>query len=141
MRLLNSLPLITKVFLTMSDGMMTPATILLADDEDCLRNLTHIVLEEQGYCVLAAANATEALLLAKQHDGHIDLLLTDMRMPDMDGAQLAVEFRKSFPLSRVIFMTAYLLSDVQNQLPGEIILSKPFSIDVLCDSIRRMLNP
>lgn len=124
----------------MSDGTAKPATILLADDEDCLRNLTDIVLKEQGYTVLAAADAIEALELAARHDGPIDLLLTDMRMPDMDGDELAVEFRKSFPLSKVVFMTAYLPSDMKKQLPNEIILSKPFQIDELCDTIKDTLN-
>jgi CheY-like chemotaxis protein len=124
----------------MSEGTTKQRTILLADDEDCLRSLTNTVLNDRGYNVLSATNAVDALMIADEHDGHIDLLLTDMSMPDMDGVELAVEFRKSFPLSKVVFMTAYHLADAQQQVPNETIVTKPFCIDALCDSIHQVLH-
>jgi len=124
----------------MSKKRREEATILLADDEECLRNLTHTVLEDRGYNALTASNATEALRFVKEFDGHIDLLPTDMQMPDMEGPELAVKFRKSFPLSSVIFITAYVLDEVEERIPNEVILSKPFCIEALCDSVHQVLN-
>lgn len=120
--------------------MMEQATILLVDDDKVLRGLLEKVLVESGYGVLSAANAVQALQLANLHDDRIDLLLSDMRMPDMDGPELAAEFRRIIPHAKVIFLTAYLKCDARKRAPNEMILTKPFCIDALCESIRRQLH-
>ena len=64
-------------------------TILVAEDEDGVRSLTREVLEKYGYRVLEAANGEEALIVADQHQGPVDLLLSDVVMPRMGGPELA----------------------------------------------------
>ena len=64
-------------------------TILVAEDEDGVRSLTREVLEKYGYRVLEAANGEEALIVADQHQGPLDLLLSDVVMPRMGGPELA----------------------------------------------------
>ena len=65
--------------------MSTRKVILVADDEAVLRNIVRTLLHEEGYEVLAAADGNEALRLSRTHEGKIDLLLTDMEMPRLDG--------------------------------------------------------
>lgn len=114
-------------------------TILVVDDEECLLGLTRAILEQEGYQVLCAETAEEALQFAESHAGKINLLLTDMRMPKMDGITLSAEFRKSNPNSKVIYMTAFSPADVARLLPEETVLSKPFSPNQFCETIRDSL--
>lgn len=106
-------------------------TILVVDDEECLLKVTDIALTEYGYSVLMAKSAAEALTITKNHAGPIDLLLTDVRMPESNGIHLAAEFKKQHPESSVIYMTAYAPKDVENWLPNETVLPKPFTLDAL----------
>ncbi len=123
----------------MSDLRPISATVLVADDEECVLNLTRIVLKKQGYNVLTASNAREALRIAREHAGDIDLLLTDMRMPGMDGAMLSAEFKNPHPNSRVVCMTACLPSEVEQKFPDVAVLFKPFCPNSLCDAVKDSL--
>lgn len=114
-------------------------TILVVDDEECLLNLAQIVLVKEGYTVLSAITTTEALCIAQSYAGEIDLLLTDMRMPNMDGATLSLELRKFYPNFKVVYMTAFSRDEVARQLPKETVLSKPFTLNMLCDTVRDSL--
>lgn len=114
-------------------------TILLADDEECLLMFTRIVLVEMGYNVLSARTAEEALMHVQSHAGNIDLLLTDMRMPTMGGERLSLEFRKVNPTSKVVYMTAYPPEEMVLRFPSETILYKPFSPNLLCETIKGSL--
>jgi two-component system cell cycle sensor histidine kinase/response regulator CckA len=106
------------------------ATILLVEDEPSLRKLAQSILSANGYGVLAAGNAEEALALSEQHSGVIDLLLTDIVMPGENGQRVASRISKLRPTIRVIFMSGYsdhatlelVLSD-----PGAAFLQKPFT--------------
>ncbi|MDF7801350.1 response regulator [Pontiellaceae bacterium B1224] len=116
------------------------ATVLVVDDEECLLNLTRIILVQEGYMVLSAESAEEALQIVESHTGMIDILLTDMRMPNMDGVAFAKEFRNYFPLSKVILMTAYSPADVAHRVSDTTVLTKPFSPELLCEVVRKTLG-
>jgi CheY-like chemotaxis protein len=105
------------------------ATILLAEDNDNLRDLLHRVLEGDGFSVLPAADGTEALQLCQQHNGTIDLMVTDIVMPGLNAFQLSEQLRAAHPEMKFLFMTGF--ADEFPELRGLIkygaaILEKPF---------------
>ncbi|HET9517390.1 MAG TPA: ATP-binding protein [Actinoplanes sp.] len=115
--------------------------ILLVEDDDSLRVLTERVLDRAGYRVLAAATAAEARELAAAN--HVDLLLSDVVMPDMHGPDLALALRADLPSLRVIFMSGYaetILAARSTLPPGAILLNKPVSSDQLLATIDRVIN-
>ena len=119
-------------------------TILVTDDEPLVRNMISMLLKGQGYVVLEAANGLEALQLAGEHtEGEIDLLLTDVAMPQMDGIQLVREFRDRFPSTRIILMSGYAdesrLQYVDTE-PAIGFLEKPFPILLLEQKVRELLD-
>jgi CheY-like chemotaxis protein len=119
-------------------------TILLADDEPLVRNLIVTLLNNQGYTVLEASNGSEALQLAQEHSNDkIDLLLTDVVMPHMDGVQLSIEFRRLFPQARIILMSGYTEeSKLQRVItePNVEFIEKPFRPQTLMHKVREMLD-
>jgi two-component system cell cycle sensor histidine kinase/response regulator CckA len=118
-------------------------TILLVEDEDAVRRLGVKVLERAGYRVLSAADGDEALRAAAAHDGHIDLLVTDVVMPGMRGTQLAETFRGRDPQIRVLFVSGYTPDAVLRQGVGEgeqAFLQKPFSPAALAERVRDVLD-
>ncbi|MCM2258211.1 MAG: PAS domain S-box protein [Vicinamibacteria bacterium] len=120
------------------------ATVLLAEDEDALRELTEEVLTEAGYEVLAAPDAARALELAAAHSGPIDLLLTDVVMPGADGAELAARLRESRPEVRVLFVSGYsedVVSEAGRLDPGVALLAKPFTTSDLLQHVAQALAP
>ena len=101
-------------------------TILLVEDEDALRTVTIRILEREGYVVLAAGLPSEAIELAARHGEGVDLLLTDVMMPEMSGAKLAERLREARPGLRVIYMSGYVARP--GDLPdGAAFVSKPFT--------------
>jgi two-component system cell cycle sensor histidine kinase/response regulator CckA len=82
-------------------------TILLVEDDDSLRELASILLTGQGFKVLEAKDGNHALALAKEHPGHIDLMLTDVIMPGMSGGELASRFSELHPGAGVLYMSGY----------------------------------
>ena len=114
--------------------------VLLVEDEDVLRRLTRAVLERQGYRVLDAAGPTEAIRTAAQHTGKVDLILTDVMMPEMRGWEMVARLRESRPDARVLYMSGYV-DEVETA--GEKVrplLPKPFKPRELLDHIRRVLD-
>ncbi|MGI8579133.1 MAG: PAS domain S-box protein [Solirubrobacteraceae bacterium] len=103
-----------------------PATILLAEDEEEVRNLANRILTGQGYTVLAARDPYDAILTCDSHDGPIDLLLTDVVMPKMAGPELAERVTALRPDINVLFMSGYP-NDATAPEALESLLSKPFS--------------
>jgi CheY-like chemotaxis protein len=113
------------------------ATILLAEDEPKVRQYTQRILERQGYTVLTAADGKAALDLARRHDGRIHLLLADIIMPVMGGAELAREFEVVRPGIPVLCMSGYT-----DQLwpPPQHLIQKPFTAAALLTRIHDLLN-
>ena len=117
-------------------------TILIAEDDDAFRAVLLRVLKEQGYNALAASTAGEALSLAKEHTGEIQLLLTDMRMPGKTGAELAEELLQSRPDIGLLYMTGYSDADIldQHHINDTVQLHKPIEFPQLLAKIREMLD-
>ena len=118
-------------------------TILLAEDADALRKLAQMFLKENGYQVLAAANGTEALQLARQHAGAIHLLLTDVVMPGMNGRMLAERLAPFHPGMRVLYMSGYTDSFIAGHgvlEAGTHLLHKPFTEETLTRRVRLVLD-
>jgi len=118
-------------------------TILVAEDEDGVRSLTREVLEKYGYTVLEAANGEEALKVAEQHEGHLDLLLSDVVMPRMGGPELAQALLAKRPSVKVLYMSGYtdhpmVRRGVVNA--GVAFLQKPFTPTVLVSRVREVLE-
>jgi len=118
-------------------------TILLAEDEDSLRLLTERILTRHGYTVIAAGNGVEATEAAQQHPGGIDLLLTDVVMPHLNGHDLAIRLHATHPGLPVIYMSGYAepLLAARTTLPaGVTLLSKPIVEQHILAAIRRALD-
>jgi CheY-like chemotaxis protein len=118
-------------------------TILVAEDEDGVRSLTREVLEKYGYTVLEAANGEEALKVAEQHVGPLDLLLSDVVMPRMGGPELAQALLARRPSVKVLYMSGYtdhpmVRRGVVNA--GVAFLQKPFTPTVLVSRVREVLE-
>src|SRR5689334_21377289 len=84
---------------------MRPPRILVVDDTFEVRSLVCRVLEDCGYDVRQASDAEEALAICRDLDGHIDLLLTDLRMPVMNGIELAAHLTQQNPSIRVLYVS------------------------------------
>ena len=82
-------------------------TILLVEDDPTLLKLITMQLEKQGYTVLAAKTPGEAIILAKQHSGVIQMLMTDVVMPEMNGRDLAKNLMSLYPHLKRLFMSGY----------------------------------
>ncbi|QXI18124.1 response regulator [Pseudomonas hamedanensis] len=122
----------------MSANPATPATILVVEDDDIVRMLIVDVLEELEYTVVEADGSAQAQVILKNLDTRIDLMMTDVGLPDMDGRELAAEARKSRPELPVLFASGYAESI---DLPeGMDMIGKPFSIDQLRDKVKRILE-
>ena len=113
-------------------------TVLVVEDELVVRALVREILEDQGYRVLEAGNGREGLDLARRHGEEIDLVLTDVVMPEMSGRELAAELERARPGCRVVLMSAYAGEAANgDQL---VFLQKPFTHDTLARTIRETLD-
>jgi len=126
--------------LASGDGMATGQdrtfrTVLLVDDDNGVREVTSIMLEDLGLKVLQAANGQEALEIIRA-DTPIDILLTDFAMPGMNGAELAQAVRERLPALPVIFVTGYAELDAFD-LDNAQVLQKPFRERELAERITR----
>ena len=118
-------------------------TILLVEDESNLRRLARQYLETQGYRIFEAEDGAAALQITNGHQGTIDLLLTDVVMPGMNGRELAAQIEGQRPNMRVLYMSGYAENAVgHNGLldAGINLLQKPFSLPTLKDRVREVLD-
>ncbi len=118
-------------------------TVLLVDDEAALRELIRQVLERNGYSVLVARDGTEALRLAKEHAGPIELLMTDVVMPGLSGTKVAELVAADRPEIKVLFVSGYSDDAVVRRdlmAPGTGFLSKPFALEAVLRQIRQLLD-
>lgn len=118
------------------------AVILLVEDELMVREITGEVLSHAGYRVLETSNAREALQVASQHQGRIDLLLTDIVMPEMNGADLADHMLNQQPDLVTVFMSGYAEQDVMRNanVSSAIHIQKPFTVDGLLKRVAEALH-
>ena len=118
-------------------------TILLVEDAEALRLLVREMLEGAGYRVMDADAPDKAIALVESTSGAIDLVLTDMVLPRMNGQELARRIATLKPGIRVVFMSGSLEQVVGHQgnlEPGALFLQKPFTMDALMRTIRRALD-
>jgi PAS domain S-box-containing protein len=127
----------------LSHGSMGRETVLLVEDEEMVRSLAKEVLEENGYAVITALNGQEGLQLSRDFDGRIDLLITDVVMPQMGGRELAEALSALRPDTRVLYMSGYtddaivrhgILDD------NTFFLQKPFTPNTLALKTREALD-
>jgi CheY-like chemotaxis protein len=118
-------------------------TILLAEDEEAVRALTRRVLQSCGYTLLEAADGVEALRVAAEHGGRIDLLVSDVVMPRMGGRELAERLHGLHPAARVLFLSGYTDDAVVRHGVQEdqvAFLQKPFTPPALAMKVREVLD-
>lgn len=121
----------------------TSDTILLVDDAESIREVNRTLLEDDGYTVLEAANGADALRIARDHPGPIQLLMTDLTMPHMNGRALAKEFARLRPDAK----TLYVSGDINGapirfdgREPPVAFLGKPYRYDALCRQVQALLG-
>jgi CheY-like chemotaxis protein len=118
-------------------------TILLVEDEFLVRMEIHHLLREASYQVLEAGNGSEALRLAEQYAGSIDLLLTDIGLPDLIGPELAKILARRYPKLKILYMSGYpsniLAQDGVLDEKSEL-LRKPLQFDDLLRKVRALLD-
>ncbi|MHB0878577.1 MAG: ATP-binding protein [Anaerolineae bacterium] len=126
------------------DGQSDTGTILVAEDDPAVRMVTTRILERHGYQVIKASTGDEALRLADQHLGRIDLLVTDVVMPQMSGRELAERLRRSRPRIPVLYVSGYSDNDIHHHGvldDGVDFLQKPFTEAMLAEKVRRVIRP
>lgn len=118
-------------------------TILLVEDEDILRRLTERLLKADGYTVITAADGKSALEAAQRHGRPVDLLVTDVVMPGMNGRELALELSKKKLAHRTLYMSGYTdeaISDHGVLEDGIAFIYKPFAVEALSAKLREVLD-
>ena len=121
----------------------TNHTILLVDDDENVRNATSSSLQMKGFRVLAARDGKEALGIFQNFEGVIELLITDVVMPQMGGKELATQVLLQRPEVKVLFISGYSGAVVVREdllAPGTAFLQKPVMIDVLVQKIHQLLS-
>ena len=124
--------------------MAATETLLVVENEAAIKTLVQMALERHGYVVLTAESGSEALRLAAAHEGPIDLLITDVVMPDLRGPELAKRLLEQRPTIATLFMSGYMddaLGDdaLSFRVPVDFI-QKPFSPSALAARVREMLD-
>ena len=117
-------------------------TILLVEDEEGLRALNARGLASRGYTVLEAANGVEAIDVLEKHGGMVDLVVSDVVMPEMDGPTLLRELRSRNPSLKIIFVSGYAEDAFQKHLPADgqfAFLAKPFTLKQLVNEVKDTL--
>jgi two-component system cell cycle sensor histidine kinase/response regulator CckA len=118
-------------------------TVLLAEDDESLRALGARVLGALGYEVLVARTGSDALRIVAEHKGRIDMIATDVVMPEMNGSQLVEKVLAVRPGLRVLFMSGYTDDEVMRRgvIDGQTaFLQKPYTPDVLAHKVREVLD-
>jgi len=118
-------------------------TVLVVEDDNSVRSLVRRVLETSGFTVISASSGVEALALCDRQQHKIDLLLTDVIMPQMSGRDLAGHIRERYPDMQVLFMSGYTSNAIANNgvlEPGMNFIGKPFTAADLSEKIQEILG-
>ena len=117
--------------------------VLLVEDEDMVRQMARQILEMNGYRVLEARHGKDALIVSEQHKGHIDLMVTDVVMPQMGGRELAEHMALSRPETKVLFLSGYTDHAIVHHgvLDDDVnFLQKPFTTDAFAQKVHEVLS-
>ncbi len=117
-------------------------TVLVVDDEEAVRHLACRMLTWTGYQALEASHAREAIATIEQHAGAIHLVLTDIKMPGMNGRELGRYVEQRWPGKRILYMSGFASEVFQGGLleSGAPFLSKPFTQEDLVQKVRSLLG-
>jgi two-component system cell cycle sensor histidine kinase/response regulator CckA len=118
-------------------------TLLLLEDDETVRRLTRMILEDLGYRVLSAEDGAQAARLSKSFQGEIHLLLSDIVLPEGDGVQWAHRLRRERPALATLFMSGYAAEALRRQgvvVPETRFLKKPVPPKLLASKIREVLG-
>ena len=116
-------------------------TVLVAEDESAVRESVRRILERAGYRVIGARHGADALLLWRERRDEIALVLTDLVMPEMRGAELATTLREIAPDTRIVFMSGYASDSARATMsPDDVLLTKPFDAETLLRVVRDALD-
>lgn len=131
----------------MNSGGKTPqgggATILVADDDSLVRKLLKECLEMSGYTVFVAENGAEALRIFKENSGNIDLLISDVQMPVMNGRELAENIHRERPDLEVLFLSGYTADIMRERgmLDGDYhLITKPIIVSHFLKQVRSLIG-
>jgi two-component system cell cycle sensor histidine kinase/response regulator CckA len=119
-------------------------TILLVEDEDGLRSLNARGLRSRGYSVIEASNGVEAMEALEEKNGAVDLVVSDVVMPEMDGPTLLREMRARNPNLKIIFVSGYAEDAFEKSLPENeqfAFLAKPFALSALVEKVKQTMAP
>jgi two-component system cell cycle sensor histidine kinase/response regulator CckA len=119
--------------------MLTPPNgrvVLLVDDEVLIRNLVRLSLQAAGFHVIAAADGQEALVLSRNYPDRIDVLVTDVEMPNLDGVSLAGQLKTERPDIQVVVMSGRLSGAIRVGDAEISVLAKPFSAQSLVQMLQ-----
>jgi two-component system cell cycle sensor histidine kinase/response regulator CckA len=117
--------------------------ILFVEDEDAVRGVAARLLRARGYEVIEAGDGEEALILAEEHAGQIDLLISDVIMPGIDGPTLLKKARGYLGSAPVMFISGYAeaeFSDLLEGEPGVTFLPKPLDIKTLAERVKQQMQ-
>ena len=123
-------------------GVGERSTILLVDDDDMIRSLLVETLEPQGYRIILADSGRDAVQIAREYKGRIDLLFTDVAMANMDGTELDQILREDHPDIKTLFMSGYSRAQATQKgiPPDALFLQKPFMPDQVVKTINKLLR-
>jgi len=117
-----------------------PYVILVADDEVLVRNLVTLFMQREGHLVLTAADGREGLELSRQYPGKIDLVITDVDMPRLNGTDLCAHLFEERPGIKVLVMSGADMSEIVSQNVNLPFLPKPFDGETLKARVRAILG-
>ncbi|MGE0406310.1 MAG: response regulator [Candidatus Korobacteraceae bacterium] len=121
----------------------TQSVVLVVEDDDSVRAVTCEILRTEGYRVLQATDASEGLALIRREGGRVNLTITDVVLPEVNGVEFAKQVRKLYPAIPILLVSGYL-EDVLSQYPGDTYglstMEKPFTVGQLRTFVRECLD-
>jgi DNA-binding NtrC family response regulator len=114
--------------------------ILVADDEVIIRNLVMLLMQLEGYLVLTAADGQEALDLSRTYSGKIDLVMTDMQMPRLNGSDLCAHLLEERPGIKILVMSGMDIAEIVDANVHMQFLPKPFDGETIKTRVREILS-